>query len=202
VSFHPLVKCKSWSLLLRQTPEPLMCTTQSAAVYDAPTHILTLVVRMPVAEVGSLGFNPWVCHMGIWDFSWGSSQRNCTLAKSEDHPRTPLPISLWWLECVDDELSALAVKSLYLIAAKARTVFLILPIYRQGGTSHSEGLFAWGSKIYIQGSGCRFLTQQRSRLRQLWDPPPGCGRSTALSTIAAAAAPAGCLRPFDPAGCP
>jgi hypothetical protein len=34
---------------------------------------------------------------------------HCTLAKSEGNPGRPLPISLWWLECVDDELSALAV---------------------------------------------------------------------------------------------
>jgi hypothetical protein len=32
------------------------------------------------------------------------------LAKSEDNPGKPLSMSLWWLECVDDELSALAVK--------------------------------------------------------------------------------------------
>jgi hypothetical protein len=30
--------------------------------------------------------------------------------KSEDNPGTPLPIRLWWLECVDDELSVFAVK--------------------------------------------------------------------------------------------
>jgi hypothetical protein len=28
---------------------------------------------------------------------------------AKNNPGTPLPISLWWLECVDDELSALAV---------------------------------------------------------------------------------------------
>jgi hypothetical protein len=42
--------------------------------------------------------------------SGGKSQRNCALAKSEDNPGRPLPISLRWLECVDDQLSALAVK--------------------------------------------------------------------------------------------
>jgi hypothetical protein len=60
--------------------------------------------------VVGLGFNPWVDHLGTWDFSRGRSQRNCTAAKLEDNQGTPLAINLWWLECVDDELSALAVK--------------------------------------------------------------------------------------------
>jgi len=59
-------------------------------------------------------FNPWVGHLGTWDFSWGRSQRNCTLASSSENPGMPLPISLRWLECVDDELLALAVKTLSL----------------------------------------------------------------------------------------
>jgi hypothetical protein len=33
---------------------------------------------------------------------------------SEVNPGTALPISLWWLECVDDELSAFAVNILSL----------------------------------------------------------------------------------------
>jgi len=36
----------------------------------------------------------------------------CTSAKSKDYSGTPLPISQRCLECVDDELSALAVKIL------------------------------------------------------------------------------------------
>jgi len=31
-----------------------------------------------------LGFNPRVGHLGTWDFSWGRSQRNCTLAKFKE----------------------------------------------------------------------------------------------------------------------
>ena len=77
-------------------------------------HILTFVVRVPDADMVGLGFNPWVGHLGTWDFSQGRSQRNRTLAKSKDYPGTPLPISQRWLECVDDELSALAVKTLSL----------------------------------------------------------------------------------------
>jgi hypothetical protein len=48
--------------------------------------------------------------LGTWDFSWGRSRRNRTLVKSKNNPGTPLPNSLPWLECVDDELSALEVK--------------------------------------------------------------------------------------------
>jgi len=73
-------------------------------------HTLTFVVRVPDAEMVGLGFNPWVGHLGPWEFPRGRSQRNCTLAKSKDNPGTLLPISQRWLECVDDELSALAVK--------------------------------------------------------------------------------------------
>jgi len=40
---------------------------------------------------------------------WGRSPRNCTIANSKENPWTPLPISLRWLEYVDNELSALAV---------------------------------------------------------------------------------------------
>jgi len=61
-----------------------------------------------------LGFKPWVGHLGTWGFSWGRSQRNCTLANPKVNPGTPLPISQRWLEGVDDELSALAVKTLSL----------------------------------------------------------------------------------------
>jgi len=71
-------------------------------------------VRVPDAELAGLGFNPWVGHLGTWDFSWGRSQRSCTLARSKEFPGTPLPFSLRWLECVDDELSALAKISLSL----------------------------------------------------------------------------------------
>jgi len=78
------------------------------------THILTFVVRVPDAEMAGLGFNPWGGHLGTWDFPWGRSQRNFTLANSKQNLRTPLPISLRWLECVADELSALAVKTLSL----------------------------------------------------------------------------------------
>jgi len=46
-----------------------------------------------------------------------SAQRNCTLANSE----TPLPISLRCLGCVDNELSALAVKTLSHCAVSATT---------------------------------------------------------------------------------
>jgi hypothetical protein len=56
---------------------------------------MTLVVRMPDAEVAGLGFDPWAAQLGIWDFFWGRQQRSCTLAQSEDNPGTPLPISLW-----------------------------------------------------------------------------------------------------------
>jgi len=46
-------------------------------------------------------------------FFLGRSQRNCTLANSKENSGT-LPISLRWLECVDDKLSALAEKTLSL----------------------------------------------------------------------------------------
>jgi hypothetical protein len=49
--------------------------------------------------------------IGDLGFSRGRSQINCTLAKLEVNAGTPLAISLWWLDSVDDELSALAVKS-------------------------------------------------------------------------------------------
>jgi len=79
-----------------------------------------------------LGFNPRVGHLGTWDFSQGRSQRNRTLAKSKDYPGTPLPISQRWLECVDDELSALAVKTLSLCAffcpAYRRSPVLTIPM--------------------------------------------------------------------------
>jgi len=87
---------------------------QTLVLQGDATHILTFVVRVPGAEMVGLGFNPWAGHLGTWDFSQGRSQRNCTLAKSNNYPGTPLPISQWWLECVDDELSAFAVKTLSL----------------------------------------------------------------------------------------
>jgi hypothetical protein len=66
---------------------------------------------MPDAEVAGLGFSPWV-GLGTWDFPWGISQRKqITSAKSDGNSGDALPISLWWLEYVDDSLSALAVKS-------------------------------------------------------------------------------------------
>jgi hypothetical protein len=40
------------------------------------THILNFVVRMTVAEVVSLRFNPWVGHFGTRESSWRMSQRN------------------------------------------------------------------------------------------------------------------------------
>jgi len=61
-----------------------------------------------------LGFNPWVGHLGIWDVSRGGYRETVQSAKLKDYPGTPLPISQRWLECVHDELSALAVKSLSL----------------------------------------------------------------------------------------
>jgi hypothetical protein len=64
---------------------------------------------MADAEVVGLGLKPWVGHLETLGF-WGRSQENCTLARSGSNAGTPLAISLWWLECVDDELSALAVK--------------------------------------------------------------------------------------------
>jgi len=98
----------------RLTNRTRVAQTQSNMVKRSSTHILTFVVRLPDAEMGGLGFIPWVGHLGTWDFSWGRSQRNCTLANSKENPGTPLPISLRWLECVDEELSALAVKNLAL----------------------------------------------------------------------------------------
>jgi hypothetical protein len=32
------------------------------------------VVRMPVAEVVGLGFNPWSGHLGPMDFPWGGQR--------------------------------------------------------------------------------------------------------------------------------
>jgi hypothetical protein len=89
------------------------------------------MVRMPDAEAVGLGFfNSWAGHLGTWGFSWGRSQRKCTAAKSEDlgfflgevteklysckirgHSADALA-SQSWLECVDDKLSVLVVKSL------------------------------------------------------------------------------------------
>jgi len=94
--------------------EEVLCQaphTLKAVQHNLRTHILSFVVRVQNAEMTGLGFNPWVGHMGTWYFSWGRSQRNCTLVKSRENPGTPLPISLRWLECVD-ELLALAVKIL------------------------------------------------------------------------------------------
>jgi hypothetical protein len=84
---------------------------------------------------------PWVGHLGICDSSWGRSQRNFTLAKSEHIPGTLLPISLWWLECVDDELSALAVKhSLYINQTRTVDTHRSQPRrkYRQYSHSHPQ----------------------------------------------------------------
>jgi hypothetical protein len=72
------------------------------------TRILSFVVRMPDTEVVGLGFNPWVGRLETWDFFWGRSQRNCTLNKIGGPPANQL--RLCWLECVEDKLSALAVK--------------------------------------------------------------------------------------------
>jgi len=84
------------------------------ATHVFSAHFPIFAIMVPDAEMASLGFNPWVGHLGTWEFSWGRSQRNCTLANSKQSPGTPLPISPRWLECVDDELSALAVKTLSL----------------------------------------------------------------------------------------
>jgi hypothetical protein len=53
--------------------------------------------------------NPGVLSLS-WYLSLGRSQRNCKSAIAEYNPGPPLPMSLWWLECVDNELLALAVK--------------------------------------------------------------------------------------------
>jgi hypothetical protein len=50
---------------------------------------------MPDAKVAGLGFDPWSGHLG------GGHRET---AKLKDSPRTLLPISLWWLECVDEDL--------------------------------------------------------------------------------------------------
>jgi len=83
---------------------------------DCTAHIVTFVVRVPDAEMVGLGFNPWVGHLGACVFSLGRSQRNyrCTLAETKENLGAPLPISLRWLECVDETLSARAVKAVSL----------------------------------------------------------------------------------------
>jgi len=50
-------------------------------------------------------FNPLVGHLGTWE----EVTERLSIAKSKENPGTPLPISLRWLECVDDEMTALAV---------------------------------------------------------------------------------------------
>jgi len=87
-------------------------------------HILTFVVRVPDAEMAGLGFNSQVGHLQTWDFSWRRSQSNCS-SQFERRLGTLLPISLRWLECVDDELLALAVKMLFLLSC---TRLAVLPV--------------------------------------------------------------------------
>jgi len=61
-----------------------------------------------------LGFNPRVGHLGTWDFPGGGHRDMVYIRNYNENLGTPLQISLWWLECVDDELSALAVTTLSL----------------------------------------------------------------------------------------
>jgi len=67
-------------------------------------------------ETQSPSLGTWACITPFSDLgiSLGKAQKNCTIANSKQTPGTPLLISLRWLECVDDEMSALAVNfSLY-----------------------------------------------------------------------------------------
>jgi len=68
------------------------------------------VVRVPDAEVVGLGFNPWVGHFGDLRFPLGEVTEKLHISQFERNPKDANQPK--WLECVDNELSALAVKTL------------------------------------------------------------------------------------------
>jgi hypothetical protein len=64
---------------------------------------------------------------------------DCTV-NSEDNPGAPLPISIWWLECVDDQLSAIAVRVLSLYD---RATHCCMHVYYHGGSDIPQECYGY-----------------------------------------------------------